>query len=515
MGLNVSIALSDSASRYPDRPALYIGESVVTYRELDIASNRAANALTRFGVSHGQVVALLLPNGLNFVVAYFGALKAGATIVPLNILLRAGELRHCLRDSGASVLMAGAAQAATAVTAAGELGIKHVYVAGEKAVPGSGGTLDALLAAAPATPCRTDTDPGATAVLLYTSGTTGQPKGARLTHSGLLWVASTIATRTLAMTSSDVVLQALPLSHIFGLNALLNMAFLSGAAIVLEGRFDPERGLALAKRHGVTVFAGVPTMAIGLLSAAEGHEGQAPSLRIALLGGQSVPPEVRRRFAEVFGCVTIESYGLTEFASAVAATPSGRLAKTGSVGSPVWGAEVLIQGESGAACPPGEIGEILVRGVGLMTGYHNQPDATEQVLRDGWFHTGDLGLLDSDGDLFIVDRKKDMIIRGGYNIYPREVEDVLYEHPAVLEVAVVGVPHPRLGEEVAAAVRLRPGMMASADELRAFTRERLAAYKYPRLVAFVDSLPKSTSGKLLKRSIDIEELASRARLSES
>jgi len=500
VGLNLSVLLTDSARRHPDRPALRIRGAVVTYRSLDEASDRAAAGLRAAGVAPGRTVALMLPNGLDFVVAYFGALKAGGTVVPLNVLLRAGELEHCLGDSGAHMLIVGEHEACEVLPIAARLAVRHVYIAG------SSGTFAELLDATLPLAAPVDTDPGSDAVLLYTSGTTGRAKGARLTHSGLAWVAESIAVRMLRLTPDDVVYLALPLSHIFGLNALLNVALLAGASIVLEERFDPDRALTLAEEHAVTVFAGVPAMSIGLLAAHRRRPVALPALRVALLGGQSVPGEVRTAFTETFGCRTIESYGVSEVSSAVAATPIDTSAKQGSVGKPIWGAEFAIVDEDDRRCPAGQAGEILVRSVGMMAGYHNLPGATAEAVRDGWFHTGDIGLLDADGDLFVVDRKKDMIIRSGYNVYPREVEEVLYRHTAVLEAAVIGVPHELHGEEIAAAIRLRPGTTATAAELREFTRERLAAYKYPRIVAFLDELPASSTGKLLKRAIDIDEL---------
>jgi long-chain acyl-CoA synthetase len=505
MGLNLSIVLTDSADRYANRPALHLGSSTVTYRELNEASNRVANALMEIGVQPRQVIGLLLPNGLDFVASFFGALKVGATIVPLNVMLRERELRHCLEDAGATVLIVGSGQETTAVPVANSIGIAHVYVAGDSAGPNACGTLAGLTRAASMQDVWTETDPSETAVLLYTSGTTGRPKAACLTHSGMLLVASAISNHVLAMTPDDVVLQALPMSHIFGLNTLLIMTLLSGAAIVLEEHFDAESALDLLAARSVTVFAGVPTMSIGLLSAYKVRPIET-SLRIALLAGQSVPPEVRQRFASVFGCRTIECYGISEYSSAVTAPGFDAPAKEASVGRPIWGTQVTIQSEAGEKCAPGEIGEVLVRGVGLMSGYHNQPEATTIAVRDGWLHTGDLGRLDDEGDLFIVDRKKDVIIRGGYNVYPREVEDVLYEHPDVVEVAVVGISHETLGEEVAAAVCLREGAVAGSEELRAFARERLAAYKYPRIIAVLDEIPKSSTGKILKRGIDHDEL---------
>jgi long-chain acyl-CoA synthetase len=504
MGLNLSVVVSESARRHPDRPALLADGQTFTYRAVEDDSDQLAAGMRAVGIGPGHAVALLLPNGASFVTAYLGTLKAGGTVVPLNPLLRAAELEHCLSDSGATALITGPGEAAAALPVAEKLGVPRRYVAGEH-VPDDARPLRALYAESRSRAPAADTSPGDTALLLYTSGTTGRPKGARLTHSGLLWIAHVIATDILDLASSDVLYAALPLSHIFGINAVLNVGLLAGASVLIEPRFDPDRALLAMAEHHVSMFPGVPTMAISLLAAHQRNPVPLPGLRVALLGGQAVPPEVRDAFTRTFGCSTIEAYGISEASSAVAATSSGPV-KPGSVGKPVWGTDVLIADEGGSPCAAGEPGEILIRGVGLMAGYHNLPAETAQAMRGGWFRTGDIGRLDADGDLFVMDRKKDMIIRGGYNVYPREVEDVLYTHPDVFQAAVLGVPHPTHGEEVAAAIRLRPGASATADELREHARQRLAAYKYPRLIAFYEELPASSTGKLLKRAIDPEVL---------
>jgi long-chain acyl-CoA synthetase len=507
MGLNLSVLLAASAKQYPSTVAVRFSGESVTYRELDDRCNAAAGGLEELEVA-GKRVALMLPNGVDFIVAFFAALRAGATVVPLNTLLRSAELRHALADSDAHVLVIGHQQAAELGLSASDpdaIGPRHVLVVGASDDAGADPWTHFLRRATPLDrPADTGSD--SDAVLLYTSGTTGKPKGARLTHSGLAWVAEIIATRVIAIGNGDVVYAALPLSHIFGLNALLNATFYAGATLVLAARFDSDEALAAIEEHRITVFAGVPAMAIGLLEAYRRSPRELPSLRVSLLGGQSVPTEVRDAFQREFRCQTIESYGISEASSAVAATPLESAGKPGSVGRPIWGASVRIVDDGGGECVPNVRGEILVRSIGLMSGYHNLPDASAEALSGGWLHTGDIGYLDDDGDLFVVDRKKDMIIRGGYNVYPREVEEVLYAHPDVLEAAVIGIPDIAHGEEVGAAVRLRPNAQVSAANLREHTRKLLAPYKYPRIIAFVDALPTSSSGKLLKRSIDIAEL---------
>lgn len=505
MGLNLSMLLAEPVRRDPGRTALLLGDGRrVSYAELATEVERVSAGLAAAGVGPGIVVGLLLPNGPEFVAAYLATVRIGGVALPLNPALRAGEIEHCLADSGALVLLLDPAAAVeeqegvhTAVAAAGVE--TTVIVGGPEDAADQ--TYDRLRSAdhPAAEPAATAADD--VAVLLYTSGTTGRPKGARLTHSGLAWIAEVLATRIFRLTPDDVVYCGLPLSHIFGLNALLDATLLSGATLVLEPRFEPDRALGLAAEYGVTVFPGVPAMAIGLLAAHRRRPVALPALRVALLGGQSAPPDVMREFGDTFGCHLIESYGISEMSSAVAATPSDRAGKPGSVGEPVWGTEVRI-GSADGGLAPGERGEILVRGPGVMAGYHGMPEQSADALRGGWLHTGDIGYLDADGDLFVVDRLKEVIIRGGYNVYPREVEDVLYAHPDVQQAAVVGVPDDEHGEEVAAAVTLREGATVSAEELREFVRARLAGYKYPRIVALVDVLPTSSTGKLLKRELD-------------
>jgi long-chain acyl-CoA synthetase len=507
MGLNLSALLSATADQSPDSVAVRFSGRSVTYQELDHRCNCAAGGFAALPVA-GKRVALMLPNSTDFIVAYFAALRAGATVVPINILLRPMEVRHTLADSDAHVLVIGHRQARELELSGidpAKIGPRHVFVVGAHDDSGEDQWTRFIELATPldrAVPTDSDCD----AVLLYTSGTTGKPKGARLTHSGLAWIAEVIATRTLAISGGDAVYLALPLSHIFGLNALLTATFCAGGTVILEAGYDPDAALAAIEEYGITVFAGVPAMAIGLLEAHRRSPRELPTLRVSLLGGQSVPVEVTDAFRREFHCRTIEAYGISEASSAVAATSTESAGKPGSVGHPLWGTSIRIIDDGGSDCAPNIRGEILVRGIGVMTGYHNLPEASAASLRDGWFYTGDIGYLDDDGDLFVVDRKKDMIIRGGYNVYPHEVEEVLYAHPDVLEAAVVGIPDAAHGEEIGAAVRLRPNSRVSTEDLREHTRKMLAAYKYPRIIAFVDALPASSTGKLLKRSIDIGEL---------
>ncbi|MFE7171590.1 AMP-binding protein [Streptomyces sp. NPDC057616] len=344
----------------------------------------------------------------------------------------------------------------------------------------------------------------ATALILYTSGTTGTPKGAELTHRNLLTNAATTAQTLLLLGPQDVLFGGLPLFHAFGQTCAMNAAVAAGATLTLLSRFEPERALEIMRRDAVTVFLGVPTMYTALLRAVRQDGDEVPRLRLAVSGGAALPVEVLHDFEQTFRAPVLEGYGLSETSPVAAFNHPDRPRKAGSIGTPVRGVRMKLVADDGSDVGPGAVGEIAVQGENVMKGYFNNPDAGAAALRDGWFHTGDLARVDEDGFYFIVDRKKDLIIRGGYNVYPREIEEVLYGHPAVAEAAVVGVPHPLHGEEVAAVVVLRAGATATAREIRDHVKERVAAYKYPRVVTFAAELPKGPTGKILKREITVE-----------
>jgi long-chain acyl-CoA synthetase len=350
---------------------------------------------------------------------------------------------------------------------------------------------------------------GDTAVILYTSGTTGSPKGAQITERNLRACAEAFED-VLELGEADRFATALPLFHIFGQAVVLGSSLLAGASVTLQARFDPVALIDLLRRDRITMLAGVPTMYSAMVGAASdaGPEDFA-GLRLAASGGASLPAEIIRRFEERYGCAILEGYGLTESTGAATFNGLHRRRKVGSVGIPLPGSEVRIVGEGGEMRAEGEIGEILVKGPIVMKGYWNRAEATAQTLRDGWLHTGDLGRQDADGDVQIVDRLKELIVRGGYNVYPREVEEVLYAHPDIAEAAVLGVPDEHLGEEVGAAVVLRPGAVGDPQALRSWAKERLSAYKVPHLLAFCDELPKGPSGKVLKRAINLDSKGQR------
>jgi long-chain acyl-CoA synthetase len=341
-----------------------------------------------------------------------------------------------------------------------------------------------------------------TAVILYTSGTTGTPKGAELTHSNLA-INADVSKQLFSVGPDDVILGALPLFHAFGQTCGLNVAVGSGASLALVARFDPTAVLETIAREGVTVFEGVPTMYVALLHQPESERFDTGTLRLCVSGGAALAVEVLREFERTFDCVILEGYGLSETSPVACFNHPDRVRKPGSIGTPVEGVEMRLVDEKRAEVGPGEVGEIAIRGHNVMKGYWYRPDATAEAIdAEGWFYSGDLAQVDEDGCFFIVDRKKELIIRGGYNVYPREIEEVLYEHPAIREAAVIGIPHPVMGEEVGAAVALKPGADVSEDDIREFVKSNVAAYKYPRHVWFVDELPKGATGKVLKRAIE-------------
>ncbi len=486
--------LESSARAHPERPAVLLDGDVLTYDQLWERTARVAGWLRERGLEPGDRVGVMLPNVLAFPVLYYGVLRAGGVVVPMNPLLKAREVKHYLGDSGARWVFAWETAAPEAAAGAGEAGAEAVTV--------SGSTLEEIAGwpSSPDVARRADDD---TAVILYTSGTTGTPKGAELTHANVARNAEVTAGSLLDLGPDDVVMGCLPLFHAFGQTCSLNTAVVAGAGLTLIPRFDAVTALKVIERDRVTVFEGVPTMYVALVEAGA-SVADTSTLRVCVSGGAALPVEVLRSFKETFGAEILEGYGLSETSPVASFNRRGNT-RPGSIGLPIEGVEMRVVDTEGKDVPPGEVGEIVIRGHNVMKGYRDRPDATAQAIKDGWFHSGDMARVDEDGFFFIVDRKKDLIIRGGFNVYPREIEEVLYEHPAVLEAAVIGLPHPTHGEEVGAAVVLRSGSQATADELREYVKERVAAYKYPRRVWLAESLPKGPTGKILKREITAPE----------
>ena len=493
---NLAQHLLDSAEKDPGRPALRMGEVTVGYGEFRDAALRVAAELQARGVQPGDRVGLVLPNVVSFPVLFYGSLLAGAAVVPMNPLLKAREIEYYLQDSGARIVAAVQQSAEPTAEAARTVGIEAVTVSPalpEELMAAEGGTAPVE---------RGDDDD---AVILYTSGTTGRPKGAELTHANLTRNARTTAETLLEATPDDVVMGCLPLFHVFGLTCGLNASVLSGASLSLIPRFDGATALSVIQRDRVTIFEGVPTMFSAMLHEPDADSYDVSSLRVCVSGGSAMPVEVMRTFEERFGCIILEGYGLSETSPVASFNHPHAERKPGSIGTPIRGVEMRLVDDQGNDTPAGEVGEIAIRGENIMKGYWQRPEDTAAAIPDGWFRTGDLARQDEDGYFFIVDRKKEMIIRGGYNVYPREIEEALYEHPAVAEVACVGVSHPDLGEEVAAAVALKPGASADVEELREFVKQRVAAYKYPRHLWLVDALPKGPTGKILRRAVEVPQ----------
>ncbi|MEV6968292.1 long-chain fatty acid--CoA ligase [Hamadaea sp. NPDC051192] len=501
---NLAENLTASAAKVPDQIAVKLADRTLTFAELDDAAARVAGYLRLTGVQPGDRVGLMLPNVPEFAVLYYGILRAGAVVVPMNPLLKAREIDYYLDDSGASGMFTWHTFADEAAQGAHRADSVSLIIEPERFARELS-TYDPVAEVAE----RAGDD---TAVILYTSGTTGRPKGAELTHDNLSRNVDVTARTLLGLGPADVVFGGLPLFHSFGQTVALNTAVAVGATLVLIARFEPKAALGLLATEHATVFAGVPTMYGALLQAAADSGVELPDLRICVSGGAALPVELLHRFEARFGVAILEGYGLSETSPVACFNHPDRPRKAGTIGTPIAGVEMKVVGPPGEDgvrhdLGDGEVGEIAIRGHNIMKGYWQRPEETAEAIVDGWFLSGDLGRRDADGYYSIVDRAKDMVIRGGFNVYPREVEEVLYEHPAVAEAAVLGMPHRTHGEEVVAVVVLRPGATATPDELREHVKGQLAAYKYPRHVWIVDELPKTATGKILKREITVPPVA--------
>ncbi len=448
-------------------------------------------------------MALLLPNTPHFPLAYYGVLALGGVCVPVHALLKAEEIEYVLTDSGAKALICAAPLLGEGAKGAELAGVPVLSVM----EPEESGVdrIDQLAFGVQPVDGFVPREPDDTAVVLYTSGTTGKPKGAEISHLNVTMNVVVSAQHSFDIDETDVVLGCLPLFHTFGQTCCMNTSFYVGATVVMLPRFDGAQALQLLVDNGCTIFMGVPTMYVALLEAAKSSDLR-PTLKSALSGGAALPVPVLEQFAEVFGTQVLEGYGLTETSPVATFNQKGFEPRAGTVGKDIWGVQTAVAKpeveDSIELLPAGELGEIVVRGHNVFKGYLNKPEATAAAIVDGWFRTGDLGTKDADGYVTIVDRKKDMVLRGGYNVYPRDVEEVLLRHPAVGQVAVIGLPDPKLGEEVCAVV-VKSGDVTE-EELIAWSKEKLASYKYPRRVIFVDGFPLGPSGKVLKRELVAE-----------
>jgi long-chain acyl-CoA synthetase len=503
MSFNLSVILRESAGADPEHAAIIHDGGVVDYRELDTRSDRVASGLVRLGIRPGDSVAVQLPNVSEFVEILYGVLKAGAVLVPFNVLNKGPEIAYILDHASVKAMITGAGTATEAARGAAEAGLEHLFVVGGgEHLPAGTRPFTALSEGELRTPAPyVQRDPGDTAVLLYTSGTTGKPKGVKLTHFQLFMNARA-HTEAFEMDNSSVTIAVMPLFHALGLSGLLNATVLAGGTVVLLPKFDPLKVLEAIQAHRATILHGVPTMYHALLHHPQREEFDTSSLKHCGSAGAAIAAELLDTFEATFGVAILEMYGLTESGPLASYNrPDHR--KPYSIGTPIWGTEIQIWDDKNTQLPPGKgnVGELVIRGHNTMAGYLNNDEATAEAFAGGWLHSGDLGYIDHDGFLFIVDRKKELIIRGGYNVYPREVEEVLYTHPAVFECAVVGVPDERLGEEVRAYVSLKVGTSLDPNELVEYVKDRVAAYKYPRSVVIISDLPKTATGKIVKREL--------------
>ncbi|WP_427169919.1 long-chain-fatty-acid--CoA ligase [Arthrobacter sp. 92] len=502
--ISVAAILAESARRTPDATALIVENEEVSYKQLWDQTRAYAGALLAQGIGPGEPVAVLIPNVPDFARVYFAVLAVGGIVVPVHALLKGREIEYVLQDSGAKLLICAAALLGEGAKGAAAAGVEVLTVMAGPDAPDFPRLEDSAAAAEPIDsylPRR----PEDTATILYTSGTTGKPKGALGTHFALVEQTNVLLTSTFDFQRGDVLFGGLPLFHTFGQTVVLNTGLRAGATIVMLPRFTGAAALELLVQHRVSVFIGVPTMYVALLEAAKTGAALPEALRYGISGGASLPLAVLTKFRDVFGAEIHEGYGLTETSPVATFNEVGVPPRPGTIGVPVWGVDVEVARaeipDRIELLPRGELGELVLRGHNLMKGYLNRPEATAEAVVDGWFRTGDLGTKDEDGYLRVVDRMKDMIIRNGYNVYPREVEEILLTHPDVVSAAVYGVPHEVHGQEVAAAIVLCDGSQVDAEGLIEFAASQLAAYKYPRIIRLLSELPMGPSGKILKREL--------------
>jgi len=513
--LNLSVLLEDSARRYPDRDALVLGDTRLTYAQVNAAANQVANLLVERGIEPGDKVALSCPNLPYFPIVYYGILKAGAVVVPLNVLLKGREVAYHLNDADVKAYFCFQGTPDLAIGAEGYAGFEQTESceqfflitadpAAESPIEGAETLGQALVGKAPTfDPVVTEaTD---TAIILYTSGTTGQAKGAELSHSNTMMNVVTSNRLFQSRPATDSHLLCLPLFHTFGATVQMHAGFSMAATLYLVPRFDATQVVGLMQSEEITFFAGVPTMWWGLLQALTDDvdvDRIAKNLRIGVSGGAALPVEIINQVKERLHVTVLEGYGLSETSPVATFSDPDLEPRAGSIGIPIWGIEVkLINDDWTEVTEVDAVGEIAIKGHNIMKGYYNRPEATAEVIKNGWFRSGDLARKDADGFYYIVDRSKDMIIRGGFNVYPREIEEVLMTHPDVSLAAVIGVPHDSHGEEIKAFVIRNAGSEITEAELVAWGKEQMAGYKYPRIVEFVDGLPMTATGKILKREL--------------
>jgi long-chain acyl-CoA synthetase len=511
--LNLSTLLEDASARYPQKAAFTFMDSVLSYTQVNALANQVANGLRANGIQAGDKVALSCFNLPYFPMLYYGILKAGAVVVPLSVLLKKDEIAYHLKDSNAKAFFCFVGSPELPMGEMGYAafrtvrGCKHFFMIMPKMEQESPisytPTFGAFIKGQSPFFETHPTSAEDTCVIIYTSGTTGKPKGAELTHSNLLQNAILSADLTNAQ-PDDIQLIVLPLFHIFAMTVLMNAGVYRGTSNILLPRFDAETVFALMQQHKVTIFAGVPTMYWGLVNYKDpkfDYESIAKNLKICASGGASLPVKVLVDFEARFKVQIIEGYGMSEGSPVVTFNQLRVGRKPGSIGTPVWGVQVKLVDKEGNEVPIGEKGELLYKGHNVMKGYYKKPEENAKTLKNGWLHSGDIAVKDEDGFFYIVDRTKDMIIRGGLNVYPREVEELMIKHESVSLVAVIGIPDEEFGEEIKAFVVLKPNKTVTEAQLIAWTKEHIAAYKYPRHIEFLEALPMTATGKILKKEL--------------
>jgi len=529
--------LDETAARYPDKTAIIFLNTPYTYRQLKKWVDSFAAALSDLGVKKGDVVGVRLPNSVHFVITYFAAMKLGAIITANNPLYKAAEVEHQFSDSGAKVLVVMDLVFGEVSKALPKLPqVKHVigcniadFLPAFKRILGKllgkvpsaplpAGTLNFMdLLRTPPKSIKVDLDPAKDlAVLQYTGGTTGSPKGAMLTHRNLVAnVLQVKAWETKSQPGKDVIGGVLPLFHIYAMTTVMNLAVATGSAMLLFPKPPEDWGelLAAIQKWRVTLFPGVAALYNAINNYPQVKQYDLSSIRACISGAGPLPEQIQKKFEEITGAKLIEGYGLTEASPVTHANPIYGRRKNGTIGLPFPNTDAkIVDSETGSKdLPPNQVGELVVKGPQVMLGYYKREEENKLVLRDGWLFTGDLGMMDDEGYFIIVDRKKDMIKRSGYSVFPREVEELLYKNEHVLECAVIGVPDDKVGEEIKAFIALKPASRGKVTEqdIINWAKDNMAAYKYPRLVEFRDEIPKGTANKILRRALKEEELAKR------
>ncbi|MBT2737376.1 long-chain-fatty-acid--CoA ligase [Bacillus sp. ISL-7] len=499
MNYNLNENLKRSASNFPESIAYIYRDKSVTYRELSQQVNQFSAGLTAQGIGKGDGVALILGNSPEFLIAYYGILRLGAFVIPINPLFTRGEINYILDNSQAKAVIAHVSVEPKLTVVKKQLENLRLVVYTEAEDQES--TWENLMETSTSNNVYGSPyiNVEALAVILYTSGTTGKPKGAMLTHRNLVSNADSIL-KLLELDDKDRVVAALPMFHVFCMTVCLNAPIACGATVLIQPKFSPLDVVSTIREKKATVFAGVPTMYSFIYQLPEAIAEDCQSIRICISGGASIPVELLHKFENKFNVSILEGYGLSETAPLVAINPLKGTRKPGSIGLNIPAVQSKVVDEFGTELPRGEVGELVVQGPNVMKGYLGMPEATTAAFKDGWFYTGDLATMDEEGYFYIVDRKKDMIIVGGYNVYPREVEEVLYQHPAVVEAAVIGVPDGEYGESVKAFVVVKDEQITMNDIIQ-FCQDKLVKYKLPKRVEFFKELPKNSTGKILRREL--------------